>query len=197
MKIKMGIKQKTLCTLAGMGMLFLAGCFGGTSPNSSFYILSVDTSLSTMSVNKTSVGVWPVKVPDFLDRPQIVLNESATQLDISEINRWSEPLSLITQRALVENLQRILPNAYVQTKGYDENRFKRFVCVEIIKMSGTLGQSADLSVWWIIENSAGQEIIRTRFDESMPCGQTYGDYVRAQNILWGKLSEQIATRLIR
>lgn len=192
----MKTKQKLIYIIC-TGLLLLTGCFGGMSPTSSFFILSFDSSLPIISPMKTSVGVWPVQVPDFLDRPQIVLNKTTTQLNISEINRWSEPVALITQRALIENLQHQLPNSYVQTKGYDNNRFKYLVRVEIINMSGILGQTADLSVWWILENNAGQEITRVRFEESTTCGKTYADYVQSQNKLWGKLSEQIAIRLAK
>lgn len=190
-------KQQILSGIVGIGLLCLAGCFGGTSPNASFYILSSDTALNAVSSEKISVGVRPSQVPEFLDRPQIVLNDTSTKLNISEFNRWSEPVSLITQRAIIENLQRLLPNAYIATKGYDDQSFNRLVQIELIKMSGTLGKDATLSAWWSIQNNAGKTLTRARFDATLPCGKTYADYVNTQNTLWGKLSAQIASALVK
>lgn len=190
-------KQQILSGIVGIGLLCLSGCFGGTSPNASFYILSSDTALNAVSSEKISVGVRPSQVPEFLDRPQIVLNDTSTKLNISEFNRWSEPVSLITQRAIIENLQRLLPNAYIATKGYDDQSFNRLVQIELIKMSGTLGKDATLSAWWNVQNNAGKMLTRARFDETLPCGKTYADYVNTQNTLWGKLSAQIASALVK
>ncbi len=178
-------------------MILLTGCFGGVSHPASFYMLAPDTTLPAVGHTKTSIGVLPVEVPDFLDKPQIVLNETDTELNISESNRWSEPISFVTQRVLVEDLQRLLPNAYVQTKGYDDNRFNRFIKVDISTMTGRLGGDATLSVWWTITNTSGQVITRNRFDKTIKVGQTYADYVQSQSILWGELSRVIASRMTK
>lgn len=180
--------------IIGSGLL-LSACFGGRTPDSSFYILSTGKDVSVVSQQKISVGVLPVKVPDFLDRPQIVLNETHTELSVSELNRWSEPLSQVTQRALTENLQKRFPNAYVQPKGYDDQTFQRLIHVSIIQMTGELGKEASLSVWWRIQNMNGKELYRARFDETIACGKTYADYVNAQNQLWSLLASRIAVQV--
>ncbi|MBQ9089984.1 MAG: membrane integrity-associated transporter subunit PqiC [Alphaproteobacteria bacterium] len=191
------MKQGIQSVILGSICLFLSACFGGVSAPSTFYILSTDKQLHQNPSVKTSVGVWAVDVPEFLDRPQLVLNETATQLTVSEINRWSEPLPQITQRVLTENLQYILPNSFIQNKGYDDNKYHYFVRTEIIQMSGTLKQDAFLSVWWQIEKQDGTVLYRARFDDKQPAGNTYATYVQAQNKLWGLLSEQIAQKITR
>ncbi len=179
-------------------ILLLSGCFGGVSKPSAFYMLSSEKGILPVSQVKTTIGVWPVDVPEFLDKPQIVLNETDTQMHVSETNRWSEPLSLVTQRVLIEDLQQLLPNAYVQTKGYDDNAFKRLIEVEVNSMTGRLSQEAGLSVWWIVKNSAGSVIVRKRFDKTLPLtSNSYADYVKVQSQLWRDLAREIATQIVR
>ncbi len=191
------MKRTIQSIMLGGVCLCLSACFGGMSAPSSFYILSTDTQLKPVSSTKTTIGVWAVEVPEFLDRPQIVLNETPTQLSISETNRWSEPLPQITQRVLTENLQYILPNGYVQNKGYDDNAYRYLIRTEIIQMTGTLNQDAVLSVWWQLEKQDGTVIYRARFDETLSAGKTYASYVEAQNKLWGLLSVEIAQKIAR
>ncbi len=178
--------------------LLLSGCFSGVSKPATFYMLSAQPILSTVSQVKTSVGVVPVEVPEFLDKPQIVLNETDTLMTISETNRWSEPLAQVTQRVLVEDLQRLLPNVYVQTKGYDDNKFNRLVQVEINTMTGNLDKEAMLSVWWTLKNGSGAVMTRKRFDKTIALkNDSYGDYVRAQSILWSDLAHEIAIQIAK
>lgn len=171
---------------------WLTGCFGGKSEPSSFYMLSVSEKNQPVSTVKKSIGVLPVRVPDFLDRPQIVLSTNSTHLNVSETNRWIEPLSLVTQRVLIADIQTELPNAYVKTKGYDNAIFQRLIQVEINGMSGEFNKEATLSVWWSILNNNGQELYRSRFESSVAMGKTYDSFVLAQSVLWGRLSEEIA-----
>ncbi len=195
------MKGQSFCKLYAivLGSIFLlSGCLGGVSAPSSFYMLSVDTSIVPVSQSRTTIGVLPVEVPEFLDRPQIVLKETDTQMTVSETNRWSEPLSLVAQRVLIEDLQQLLPNAYVQTKGYDDNKFKRFVAVEINTMTGYLKKDATLSVWWIVKNSSGTVITRKRFDKTVPLEtNSYADYVQVQSHLWAELAREIAVSAVR
>ena len=55
------------------------------------------------------VGVLPVLVPDYLDRPQVVTWAAPGELRIDEFLRWAEPLDAGVSRTLAENLDALLP----------------------------------------------------------------------------------------
>ncbi|MBR4931905.1 MAG: membrane integrity-associated transporter subunit PqiC [Alphaproteobacteria bacterium] len=185
------MKKIGICLTVVISFL-LMGCFGGKSKPSSFYTLSVSEKTQPISTIKKSIGVLPVRIPDFLDRPQIVLSANSTQLNVSETNRWIEPLSLVTQRVLIADIQKELPNAYVKTKGYDNAVFQRLIQVEVNGMNGEFDKEATLSVWWSVLNNNGQELYRSRFESAISMGKTYDSFVLAQSVLWGQLSEAIA-----
>ncbi len=75
---------------------------------STFYTLS---SLRTSSAAKPAsqdgalaVGVGPITLPQYLDRPQIVTRSSPNRMGLAEFNKWAEPMSDIFSRVMTENL---------------------------------------------------------------------------------------------
>jgi uncharacterized lipoprotein YmbA len=59
------------------------------------------------------VGLLPVLVPGYLDRPQVVTWAAPGELRIDEFLRWAEPLDAGVSRTLAENLDALLPNRRV------------------------------------------------------------------------------------
>lgn len=176
-------------------LLLLNGCFGGTSAPSKFYTLTGENTTPVLSRTKISIGVLPVKIPDYINRPQMILNGIGNRMDLSETNRWIDSLSVLGQSALIADIQAALPNAYVKTKGYDNARFNRLVQVEVAQMDGQLGKEAVLSAWWAVLNTNGKELYRSRFEARLPAGDSYETYAVAQSVLWEKLSLEVAAFL--
>ena len=80
------------CVLAicGLALLVLSGCFGSTPPTQ-FYLLPLptggDTAPPSSAVQRAlTIGVGPVTVPPYLDRPQIVTGQA--------VPSWSWPISI-------------------------------------------------------------------------------------------------------
>jgi uncharacterized lipoprotein YmbA len=87
--------------------LSLAGC--ASSPPSSFYTLSATVESTTIaSAPSYGVSVGPVRVPETVDRPQLVLQLSANQIAIDEFHRWAEPLASGIAQTVAEDLRRLL-----------------------------------------------------------------------------------------
>jgi uncharacterized lipoprotein YmbA len=96
--------------LAGLMLLTLAGC--GTSEPSRLYTLSglpfTAASIQPASTSTLAIGIGPVTLPLYLDRPQIVRRTSPNRLEIAEFDRWAEPLSNTVPRILAENIGLLL-----------------------------------------------------------------------------------------
>jgi uncharacterized protein len=63
----------------------------------------------------TTIGVVPVTVAQYLDRPEIIVRRSPNELQILEGDRWAEPIGANATRALVENLSVLLAQSRVST----------------------------------------------------------------------------------
>jgi uncharacterized lipoprotein YmbA len=100
--------------------LLLAGLAAGSAgcvslkrtPEARFFVLrSLAEPPATIPALASAdlVGLLPVTVPGYLDRPQIVTWAAPGELRVDEFRRWAEPLDAGVSRTLAENLDALLP----------------------------------------------------------------------------------------
>jgi hypothetical protein len=90
--------------------LQLAGCVGSSKP-SRYYAL--DTSAPMKITAQYSVAVGPFELPEYLNRPYIVVRGKDERLDIADFDRWAEPLEANTVRRITSALGNQLDSAFV------------------------------------------------------------------------------------
>jgi uncharacterized lipoprotein YmbA len=90
----------------GISILLVNGCT--TGPPTRLYVL---TSLSraasvpsATSVREISIGVGPVELPQYINRPQIITGQQSSELRSAASAQWAEPLQDGFTRVLAENL---------------------------------------------------------------------------------------------
>ena len=139
--------------------LLLNACLLGTSKNAKFYAISAVPTQVVSEQYKASIGINRVQLPKYMDRPQIVTQrKNSTQVNISEFNRWVEGPAVLSTRALAENLSTLLPAAQINQTRFKGGDFSRTVTVEIVEMNGVLGQKAEITVWYTVQDKAGKII---------------------------------------
>src|SRR5215470_7387875 len=81
--------------LAVAVLLGMAACIGGPSPATKHYVLSpVITALPDEATSPAAplvIGVGPVSLPAYLDRPQMVIRPASDRIEINEFEQWCEP----------------------------------------------------------------------------------------------------------
>lgn len=91
--------------------LVLCGCLG-RSPQTKFYLLYPSPSQEPTEVVTTQkdliIGVGPVELSEYLDRPQIVTQTSESELRVDQFSQWAEPLEINIARVLAGNLSNLL-----------------------------------------------------------------------------------------
>jgi len=180
--------------------ILLSACVGGTSKAPNIYTLKpMDNTLTVIDQSKgISVGIAEVKVPNYIDKPQIILVESdGITLKKSEFERWSEDLATLTQRTIAGDISTYLPNAIIKPKNFINEKFDFVVYVEINDMTGTFADKATLDVWWTIVDNNNNMLFKKQTKIQNELGDTYTDFVIAQSNLLNRLSEEIATELTR
>ena len=92
-------------------VLMLCGCLG-RSPQTKFYLLYPSPSPKATEVvtaqKDLRIGVGPVELSEYLDRPQIVSQTSESELRVDQFNQWAEPLEGNIARVLARNLSTLL-----------------------------------------------------------------------------------------
>lgn len=146
--------------------LLVSGCFG-TSPPSRFYVLSPSAEART-AVPSTgpegTLGVFPTKVADYLDRPQIVTFLGENAVDIDEYNRWAEPLGAGVTRVLAAELSALLPGWRVVPQPWDPVIPARASVVVNVTALGwnRTGEARLDATWAVLEANGGKALARGR-----------------------------------
>jgi uncharacterized lipoprotein YmbA len=181
-----------------IALLALAVCLSacaGKSASSQFYVLSPLPQSALSAGEGTVIGVFPVSVPDYLDRPQIVTRVSENEIKLDEFSRWAEPLKDSFTRALVQNLSTLLNTAKViKTTDSTSSLMSLQVGVEVVQFDGILGSDVTLIVKWGLFEADGKKMLsgkRSTFKE--PTGAaTHEAYVAAESRAVAALSREIA-----
>jgi uncharacterized protein len=177
-----------------VSMVCLSTC-AGKSSSSKYYVLSPLPLTKLSGAEGATIGVLPLDLPDYLDRPQVVTRVSENELKLDEFNRWAEPLKDNFYRVLVENLSTLLTSAKViETVQRAKLSVNLYVGVDVAQFDGTLGGDVVLSVkWGLITSEGGKLVVAKRSSFKEPTGAaTYEALVAAHSRAVAALSREIA-----
>ena len=132
-------------------LIALIGC--GSTKSSNFYQLDEPAATRLSGVERgLAVGVGPVNLEPYLDRPQIVIRGTGHKLDLSEFNRWVEPLNESISRVLVVSLSNMLESTRVyKIPRHNQTLPLEFrIEIDIARFDGMLGGDALLVSRWTL-----------------------------------------------
>ena len=197
---------------AGMIAISLAGCsaiartiLAPQKDVSKFYLLTATadtTAAAPTSANSTggdfTIGLGPIKLPQYLDRPEIVTRAAANRLELSKEDRWGESVQNGFTNAMERDLTaqtgagRIIIFPWYNTEHIDLQ-----VGIDVYRFETDANGLAQLSARWTIYDSTGKNILyttETRLTQpSKPGDQT--DAAAALSRTIGDLSAQIANMI--
>ena len=181
-------------------LLGLGAC---ASTPSHFYVLNTLSASETMPATAAAqgpvIGVGPITLPKYLDRPQIVTRASRNQLALGEFDRWAEPLQDNVLRVLAEDLARLIPTDQILLHPWPRSATLDYqVSMEVLQFDGWLGGESTLLARWSILDGAEHELFNRMVHLHAPTGgQDYDAMVVAMNQMLEPLSRDIATRIQR
>jgi len=189
--------------LAILGAVLLVQTACASSKPAKFYVLSASSApghsqQAPATAPGVSIAVGPVKIPDYLDRAQIVTHSTANALQLAEYDRWAEPLDRSLPRLLTENLSSLLPADSLAAFPWPGPAHVDYqVVVEVIQFDGTLGQKVWLEARWTILGDGGKQVRwRGNANISEPVtGDSHEALVTGWSKALGGLSGEIAASL--
>jgi uncharacterized protein len=178
-----------------------AGC--GTTGPTKFYVLNALAGSETAAPALTArpgiaVGVGPVKIPEYLDRLQIVTRSTMSSLQLAEFERWAEPLEKSIPRILAENLSALLGSDQIAIHPWPNALQVEYqLVVEVNRLDGTLRQNALLDARWTLLADKGKRVVvRKNSTVSEPVsGGSYEGLVMAQSRTLAQLAKEIANAI--
>ena len=186
--------------------LALAGCLGGPSGPTNFYMLSplspsqAGTSAATAE-GRIRIGLATVVVPEYLNRNEIVFNLDNTVYQLAEFNQWAEPLNENLTRVLAENLTNLLREDSIDVFLASDSSIPADyrLEVDVLRLDGNLGGQATLISQWALLAAEEDELIvmrRSKYQESA-ADNTYKELVLAKSRTIERLSQDIAAAVKR
>jgi uncharacterized lipoprotein YmbA len=189
--------------ILGVFVLVFSGC--ASTPPTRFFVLSSSPDFEKVGNRESercfAIGIGPVKLPEYLNQPDIVTRISPNEVRMHEFAQWAEPLEDNISQALAENLSSLLcirSIAIFPWKGGPLIDYR--IDVDVIQMDGLLGESASLDVTWSISDGTDRKKIplitkRSTYKESTG-GEVYEAFVSAQSRNLASLSRDIAEAIL-
>jgi uncharacterized lipoprotein YmbA len=181
-------------------LLGLGAC---ASTPSRFYLLTPLSASATIPATTAAqgpvIGMGPITIPKYLDRPQIVTRAGGNQLTLGEFDRWAEPLQDNVSHVLGENLARLVPTDHILLHTWPRSANLDYqVQVEVRQFEGAWGGESTLLALWSVLDEAERPLLTQRASLQAPVGgRDYEAMVQALNQLLGTLSRDIAAAIQR
>lgn len=175
--------------------LSLAAC--GTSPKTHLYVLNSEQAL-TGTGDGVSIGVWKVKLPELLDRSEIVTRNSQHEVELADFHHWAGRLGPNINALIAQGLGQHLGTINVRTAPWSSQKANDYqVKVFIERFDGQLSGEAVVRGSWVLLNGEGtKQLTRQSFSLKAPLtSDKYSDLVAALSMLTSELSQLIAEEI--
>lgn len=181
-------------------LLFAASC--GSSPPVDYYALQTISGSGTAApADARIIGLGPLEVPGYLDRPQLVTQSSDGKVIVDEFNRWAEPLANALPRIVTANVDELLESAVVVSFPYGARiRADYHLAGRILRFDADRSGTAVLEVQWGVQDAKANNLIsprRSRYTAVASPSQDPGAVVAALNQTVAAFSRDIASELTR
>jgi len=109
------------------------------------------------------IGVGPVKIPEYLNRPQIVTRSTSSNLQFADFDRWAEPLDKNIMRVVADNLSTLVPSERVFVFPWPKSMPAQYqVTIEIVHLEKAPDGKIMLDAGWNILGDGGEKLIVTK-----------------------------------
>jgi uncharacterized lipoprotein YmbA len=188
-------------------IVFFGGCLGkGTQKPTEFYLLQpLNSSIEKQEAavgEGIVLGIGPVRVREYLNRPQIVTRTSTNEIKIHDFQYWGEPLSTSFTAILAQNLSALLSTDRILIFPYrskQELPIDYQVVVDVIRFDGKLGVEATLlAQYYILESKENgkKQIVTKQPSFTKPLAdKSFKTLVAAMSDLVAELSRDIAQEI--
>ena len=181
-----------------LGLALTAGCLGPRQDHSAFFLLSSLPVVAEGSPVAVVLGLGPIMLPGYLDRPQIVIRLSENEIALTASDRWAEPLRDNMSRALKENLSKLLTtNSFVDYPWYESAAPDYGIAVEVRRFEADPSGNVVLDAIWHLTQSGTVIDTQTSVIVDSAGGPERTATVAAQSRAWAELSREIAAAIRR
>ena len=177
--------------------MVLGGCAKGPAP--SLYMLDRPFSAEMAGIEKgVAVGIGPLEMPQYLDRPQIITRDGVNRLHASDAHVWAEPIKNSASRVLVVTIAAALDsNRIFLIPRRVRTALDWRTEIDVGRFDGAIGGKVLLAVRWSLYRGNGGDLVLTRVSiiEESVAEDDYTALVSAQTRALTRLGKEIAAAI--
>ena len=140
-----------LCALL---TLLLTAC--GSSPPVRFFALShMDSAVRQDPDDAVVLGLGPLRLPEYLNRSQIVTRGAGAEMQVDEFSRWAEPLTLALHRVVSTDVDNLMEGVVVVSFPWEavvRDRVDYRLLGEVIRFDADHSGRVVLEIQWAVSD---------------------------------------------
>ena len=142
-------------------LVLLAAC--GSSPKTDFYMLNTDKADFAQAANTATgpaVGIWQIKLPDYLDRSELVTRDNEYQITIADFSWWAGNMETNATLLIAAEMSKGLLSNRVLASPWESYRKHDYqVKIRLERFDGALGGEIVLrGVWSLLDANGLNEL---------------------------------------
>jgi uncharacterized protein len=147
------------------GALAAGGCFSPQPDPSKFFVLAPASAAATNSIapaglptsSSPIIGLGPIKLPEYLDRDEVVTRVGPNRLELSEKDRWAEPLSNNFRQVIAQDLTQSLGTHSIMFYPWvGTTRIDYQVRIDVYRFETDPNANAQLVAHWQVLDGSGK-----------------------------------------
>jgi uncharacterized lipoprotein YmbA len=183
--------------------VLMAGCLLSPQPDrSKFFVLAPDvaqgaavTPSAAGAAHQLVVGLGPIKLPEYLDRSEVVTRVAPNRLELSPDDKWAEPLSTDFRQVMAQDLSaRLATQMITFYPWYRTTRIDYQVRIDVYRFERDSHDTATLVAHWQIFDGTGAILYATDSAITEP-GQPGEPGAATMSRALGALADQITSAI--
>jgi uncharacterized lipoprotein YmbA len=153
----------TKCLLAlALALPLMASC--STSKPTRLYVLTSKTTRSAaVSTQEIPIGIGPVTLPKYLDRPQVITHVATNSLAQADLDQWGGDLADNITRVLATNLANLLNTERVSLYPWTNGAPIDYqITLDVAKFELDSDGSSVLDVFWSLVKPSDGKVLAMR-----------------------------------
>ena len=140
-----------LRAIASLTLLSALVACGSSAPVQYSSLEALETGYARDTDDYESIGIGPLRTPDYLARPRIVTRGNNAEIIIDDFNRWAEPVDDAVHRIVAANVDALLDGVVAVAFPYSHIRDLDYRIVgRVDRFDADQGGRVVLSVQWTI-----------------------------------------------
>ena len=161
----MRLRRSVSVAAAVLWALAAGGCFSPQRDPSKFFVLAPAGAAAANSIAPTglsassdpTIGLGPIKLPEYLDRDEVVTRVGPNRLQLSDKDRWAEPLNDNFRQVVAQDLTQSLGTHSITFFPWvGTTRVDYQVIIDVYRFETDPSANAQLVAHWQVLDGSGK-----------------------------------------